>query len=115
MVMVYCHITLRIDRRQLMLRRRNLIMLCLCRHADLPQLLIDILHESRDSLAYRSKIMVIQLLPLRRHCAEQGTSCIDQILPLQKLLRIHQKIFLLRSYGRRNLLSCLVTKQAQKP
>ncbi len=59
MIMVNRHIRLRIDRRQLMLCRRNLVMLRLRRHSNLPQFFIHILHESRDSLPDGSKVMII--------------------------------------------------------
>ena len=70
MVMVDSHVRFRVDRRKFMLRRRHFIVLRLGSHADLPQLLIHILHEPCDSLADRSEIMIVQFLSLRRHSPE---------------------------------------------
>ena len=87
-----------------MLCRCNLVVLCLCRDADFPQLLIDILHKGSNPLTDRTKIVIIKFLSLRRHRAKKCTSCIDQVLPLLKFLCIYQEIFLLRSDRRSHLL-----------
>ena len=104
MIVIDSHVRLRIDRRKLMLRWRHFIVLCLGCHAYFPQLLVHILHEARDPLTDRSEIMIVQLLPLRRHRAEQGAPRIDQVLPLLEFLSVHKKIFLLRTHRRRHLL-----------
>jgi len=96
------------------LRRCYLVVLCLCRNADFPQLLIDILHKRRDSLADRSEVMIIKLLSLRRHRSEKCASCIDQVFSLLELLSIHEEVLLLRSYGRRNFLGCSISEQSEE-
>ena len=86
-----------------MLCRSHFVVLGLRRHAHFPQLFINIFHERSDPLTDGSKIMIVKFLALRRHCAEEGASGIDQIFPLFKLLSIYKKVLLLRSYGRRSL------------
>ena len=97
LVVVHRDIRLGIDGGQLMLRRSHLVVLGLRRHAHFPQFFIDILHEGCDPLADRSEVVVVHLLALRRHRAEQGASGIDQVLPLQELVCIYKEIFLLRA------------------
>ena len=82
LVVVHRNVGLRIDGSQLMLCRGHLIVLGLGGYAQLPQLLIDIPHICRNTLADGAEIMILHLLPLRRHGSEQGTACKDQILPL---------------------------------
>ena len=83
-----------------MLCRCNLIVLCLCGNAHLPQLNVDLLHKGSNSLTDGSEIMVIHLLSLRRHSTEKSSSCIDQVFSLEPFLLINQEILLLSSNGR---------------
>ncbi len=71
-----------INRGKLMLCRRNLVVLCLCRNAQLPQFLVQILHVRADTLLDDAKVMVFHLLSLRGRCAEQRASRKHQVLPL---------------------------------
>ena len=57
--------------------------------------------------------MVLQLLALGRHCAEQGAAGVDQVLALHILGPVHQKILLLRSHGGGNALGRGVAEQPQ--
>ena len=59
--------------------------------------------------------MVVHLLALGRHRAEQRTAGIDQILSLEIFLLIHQEILLLRPYGRDHPLYGRVSKQMEDP
>ena len=115
LIVIHCQIGLIINGRQLMLGRSHLIMLSLRRHSQLPKLLINLLHIRTNPFTDGAKIVILQLLPLRRHSAEQGTSRIDQILPLQILGPIHQKILLFRSYRRTYPLCRSISKQAENP
>ena len=67
---------------QFVLCRRNLVVLRLGRDAQLPKLFIHIVHVGTDPLADGAKVMVLQLLPLGRHGAEQGASGVNQVLAL---------------------------------
>ena len=85
--------------RQLMLGGRYLVVLGLCHYAQLPQLLVQLLHIGADTGLDGTEVMVVQLLPLGRHRTEEGSSRIAQVTaPLIQLLG-DQKIFLLRAYG----------------
>ena len=57
-------------RRELMLRGSNLVVLGLCKNAELPELLVELLHERRDAGLYCAVVVVVQLLTLGRHHAE---------------------------------------------
>ena len=87
-----------------MLSGSHLIVLGLCRNPQLPQFLVYILHEGSDSLPDYAEIVIVHLLSLGRHRAEQGASGINQILSLEVLFLINQEILLLWSYGRSHAL-----------
>ena len=70
LVMIHSDIHRRVNRCQLMLSGSHLVVLCLRCDAQLPELFIDFLHISGNSLTHQAKIMVIHLLPFRRHRAE---------------------------------------------
>ena len=110
MVVVDCHVSLRIDWCKLVLRRCHFVMLSLGRYAHLPQFDINVFHESGDSLADRSEVMVIQFLTLWRHGSKQGTSRIDQVFPLLELLGVNQEVFLFRSNGWSDFHGCRIPK-----
>ena len=97
LIMIYRNICLGINRCKFVLCRGNFIMLCFCSHAKFPEFLIYIFHKSSDSLTNRSKIMIVQFLPFRRHCAKQRTSCKHQIFSLQIFIPIHKEILLFNS------------------
>ncbi len=112
LVLVNGYIGLGINRSQLVLCRSHLVVLGLCRHTELPELFIDILHKGCDALTDRTKIVIVQLLPLRRHRTEQCTACEDQILPLHEFLLIYEEILLLRTYGRSHFFRSRIAKQS---
>ena len=59
-----------------MLSGGHLVMLCLCENAQLPKLLIQFLHIGDDPGLDGTEIMVIQLLPFGRLCAEQSAAAV---------------------------------------
>ena len=97
LVVVGRNVSGRKDRRQFMLRGRNLVVLGLGQHADLPKLLIQLLHERGDAGLDATEIMVVQLLPLRRLCAEERAPGVDQIPALVINALVDEEIFLLRA------------------
>ena len=115
LIMIHSQVCLLVNRSQLMLCRRCLVVLRLCCHAQLPQLYIQIPHIGADSLPDSPKIMVIQLLSLGRHSPEQSSSCINQILSLEILIPVYHKVFLLRSYRRNNPLGCRISEETKNP
>ena len=87
-------------RSKLMLCRSNLVMLCLCQDSQLPKLLVQLLHECRNSRFDYAEVMVVKFLSLWRTRTEKCTSGINQILALVVHLLIYKEVFLLRSDSR---------------
>ena len=83
------------DGRELVLRGGDLVVLGLGEHAELPQLLVQIGHELRDARLDRAEIMVVHLLSLRRHCAEERAPAEHKVLALIEHGAVHEEIFLL--------------------
>ena len=115
LVMVRCKVCCLINRSQLMLRRCNLIVLRLRRNAELPELLIQILHVFADAFANDSEVMILHLLSLRSRCPEQGAPCKNKIRPLQIFLLVNQEVLLLRSCGCRHLGCGGIAEQTDNP
>ena len=65
--------------RKLMLRGSDLVVLGLGVDAELPELLIEILHECRNARLDAAEIVIVKLLPLRRLCTEERTPGIDPV------------------------------------
>ena len=114
LVVVYSHVALCVNRSQLMLCRSYLVVLGLGCDAQLPQLLVDLFHEGRDTLTDIAEVMVIQLLSLGRHGSEQGTAGVNQVFSLQIFRLVYQEVLLLRSYGRGYSLRCGISKETQQ-
>ena len=72
------------DRCKLVLCGSDFVMLGLCEHAELPQLVIELLHKGGHAGLDSSEVMILQLLTLGRLCAEERASGIEQILALIK-------------------------------
>ena len=113
LVMVDGEVRLIIDRCQLMLCRCDLVMFGLRGDTELPELHIHIAHEGSDTMTNGTEVVVIELLALRRHHAEEGTSCIDEVLPLQILVPVDQEVLLLCTDGWLHRLRCRVTEQPE--
>ena len=114
-VVVYSQGCILIDDCQLMLCRSHLVVLGLCRDAKLPEFLVDISHERSNSLAEGSEVVIIQLLPLRRHRSEQGSACVDEILSLLECILVNQEILLFRSDRWRHFFRLVVSEESQQP
>ena len=113
-VVVRRYVSLGINDGKFMLSRRYLVMFCFCCHAHFPELNIDVLHERSDSGLNDSEIMIIHLLPLRRHGSEQSAAGIDQIFSLQVFFLIDNEILLLCSDGRSHLFGGCIAEQFQQ-
>ena len=100
---------------QLMLGRSDLVVLGLGQDPQLPQLLVQILHIGLDPGLDGAEIVVVQLLPLGRHGAEQSPAGIYQVLAFEVHLPIHQEIFLFRSHAGNDALDILAAEQAKDP
>ena len=68
-----------VDGRHLVLAGRDLIVLGLGEHTELPQLFIELLHVSAYAGAERAEVVVVQLLPLGGLCTEERAPAQAQI------------------------------------
>ena len=83
------------DGRQLVLRGSHLVVLRLGGHAELPQLVIELLHELVDRGANGAEVVVVKLLALARRIAEQRAVRQHQVETLLVLLLRDEEVFLL--------------------
>ena len=113
LVLVTCKIRLAIDRCNLVLGGSHLVVFRLGKHADLPELFVKILHESRNAGLDLTEVVILKLLSLRRLVSEECTSRKTQILTLVVKGFIDQKIFLLRSALRGNTLRFGIAEESQ--
>ena len=113
LILVVGGVCVGIDRRHLVLGRGDLIVLGLGQNAELPELLVQLLHIRRNARADGAEIMVVQLLPLGRLRAEERSSAQAQILALEIQRLVDQEIFLLRSDLSEDLLRFFIAEQAQ--
>ncbi len=84
---------------QFVLCGSNLVVLGAGGDAQLPQLVVQLLHEFGDLGTNHAKVMLLQLLALGGGMTEQGTASEDQILALLIILLADQEILLLGADG----------------
>ena len=87
------------DGSKLVLAGSNLVVLGLGGHAQLPQLLVQFLHERRNLGTDDAEVVLLQLLTLGRGSAEQGAAGEDQILTSLVVLFLDQEVLLLGANG----------------
>ena len=80
-----------------MLRGRGLVVLGLCEHAELPQLLVELGHERLDSRLYRAEIVVVKLLTLECAGAVERSAGKDKIGTSIVHFLVDEEVFLLGS------------------
>ena len=97
-----------------MLGRRNLIVLGLCQNSQLPKLSVQIFHKGDHSGLDSAEIMIVQLLPLRRHRAEEGSPGVNQIRPFFKHFPVDQEVLLFRSHTGPHIFG-VFSEQLQNP
>ena len=102
-----------VDGCDLMLGGSHLVVLRLSKHAQLPQLLIQLPHECRHPGLDSAIVVVVQLLALGGTGAEQRAAAQLQILALAVYLLVDQEVLLLRAYLRRDMLRLGVAEQPQ--
>ena len=88
------------DRRQLVLRGRDLVVLGLGRHAQLPQRVVELFHEVVHRRADRAKVVLLKLLTLARRRAKQRAAREYQVLALLVVLFFDEEVLLLGAHGR---------------
>ena len=89
-----CHT---VDGCKLVLRGRGLVVLGLCEHAELPQLLVELGHERLDSRLYRAEIVVVKLLTLECAGAVERSAGKDKIGTSVVHFLVDEEVFLLGS------------------
>ena len=82
-----------------MLRGGDLVMLGLGRHAQLPQLAVQLLHELVDGGTDGAEVMLLKLLTLQRGVAEQRAARHDEVGALRVVLLADQEVLLLGADG----------------
>ena len=102
------------DRRDLVLRRRDLVVAGLDRHAELRQLALGLEHVREHALGDRAEVVVVELVALRRLGAEQRAAGVDEVGALEVELLVDQEVLLLRPDGGEHARDVAVAEQAQR-
>ena len=111
LVLVGSDVAGREHRRELVLRGRHFVVLRLGVNAELPELLVQILHERRNARLDAAEVMIVQLLAFRRLGAEERAAGIDQVLALVIHRLVDQEVLLLWADGRAHGCHVLVAEQ----
>ena len=77
LIVIHGEIRLFKDGSQLMLPGRNLVVFGLCADPELPEFQVHIAHKGGDAAAQYAEVVVIELLPLCGHAAEEGATGVD--------------------------------------
>ena len=88
-----------VDGGQLMLAGGDLVVLGLGGHAQLPQLLVQVLHELGNDGAEGAEVVLLQLLALGRGRAEQCAAGQHQVKALVVVLFLDEEVLLLGADG----------------
>ena len=99
LVMVGCDICRCVYRRKLVLSGSNLVMLRFRKHAELPQLLVEICHVCGDARLYNAEVMIVKLLTFRRLCAEKRSSAENKVVTFFIHFLVHKEVFLFGTDG----------------
>ena len=87
------------DGGQLMLAGSYFVVLGLGRDAQLPQLFVQLLHESGDLGADDAEVVLFQLLTLGGRCAEEGAAGEDEVLTGLVVFFLNKEVLLLGADG----------------
>ena len=94
-VLVDGAIRVRENRRELVLRRRDLVVLGLRGNAELPQLVVELLHELVHRRANGAEVVLLKFLALARRIAEQRAAGEDEVEALGVILLGDKEVLLL--------------------
>ena len=108
LVLIVGGVGVAVDGSHLVLTGGDLVVLGLGEHAELPQLLVQLLHKGRHARADDAEVVVVQLLALGRLAAEEGAAAQPQILTLEVQLAVNEEILLLGADLRRDLTDVLL-------
>ena len=84
-----------VDGRELVLAGRHLVVLGLCGDAQLPELVIELLHELVDGGADGAEVVLVELLALGRLAAEERASAEHEVGALLEVLLADEEVLLL--------------------
>ena len=101
------------DGGQFVLGGGHLVVLCFRQDAQLPQLLVQLLHKGGDSRFDGPEIVVLQLLALGGLGPEQGAAAEHQVLAALVELPVHQEVLLFGAHRGDDPLGGLVAENAQ--
>ena len=93
-LMINCDIGIFEGRRKFVLTRRDFIVPRFDRDSKFKQTLFAFGHISQDSFRDCTKVVILQLLTLRRLSADQRSTANNEIKSLQKEFAVNKKIFL---------------------
>ena len=113
LVMVRGNIGRRINRRQLVLGRRHLVMFRLRENTELPEFIVQVFHISGNSRFNNTEIVIVHFLSLWRFCSEQCPSGKMQIPALFCHRLIYQEVFLFRTYGCTHTFYRIISKKME--
>ncbi len=102
------------DRRDLVLRRGDLVVAGLDRHAELRQLALRVEHAGEHALGDRAEVVVVELVALRRLGAEQRAPGGDQVGALEVVLLVDQEVLLLGPDGGEHAQGLGVAEQRER-
>ncbi len=88
------------NRRQLVLRGSNFVMLCFRQNAELPKLCVQLIHKCRYAGLDGSKVLILKLLTFWRLVAEQSAAGIDEVFSRLVHSFIDEEVFLLGADSR---------------
>ena len=111
LVVVYRDVRCLKDRCQLVLRGRDLIVFCLGRNAELPELLIQIMHERGDLRFQDTEVVILHLLSFRRGRSQKRSSAEKKVFSLLIHVLVDEEIFLLGADRRRDACNILLADQ----
>ena len=103
----------RVDRRQLVLRGGNLVVLGFGEDSELPELVVQVGHIGRDARLDDAEVVVVQLLPLRRHGTEERPPAEHEVAALFVHLLVDEEVLLLWTDRGAHALDGGVAEQAQ--
>ena len=94
-----------------MLGGGGLVVLGLGHDAELPQLLVQLLHKGLHARLDGAEIVIVQLLALGRAGAVEGAARVDQVLALFIDAFVDEKVFLLGADGGADRADILVAEE----
>ena len=100
-------------RRDLELRRGDLVVPGLGGDAEFEQLSLGVHHERQHPVGHRTEVVVVELLPLGRLGSEQRAARVDHVRARQEEVPVDQEVLLLGTAERHHLLQVGMPEQLQ--